>query len=73
MLAALPRFRMRLADKAYNYVFLDVWLKKNLLAEILGITLLNVERKIYLSGRKPPIFLDEELGRLLPTTFLKKL
>ena len=69
-LAMLHRFRLEFAEKSYNYVFLETWLKKRQLAAVLGITPRDVEHRIYLSGRKPPVFLNEELERLLPLTFL---
>lgn len=72
-LAVLHRFRLEFAQKGYNFVFLETWLKKRQLAAILGISTRDVDHKIYLSGRKPPVFLADELDRLVPETFLKRM
>jgi hypothetical protein len=72
-LAVLPRFRMEMAQKGFNYTFLETWLKKKLLAAVLGITVNDIDRKVFLSGRTPPQFLNEELARLLPLTCLREM
>ena len=69
----LPRYRMNMADMAYNYVFMDTWLKKKLLAEIKGVTMRDVELGIYLSEAKPREFLSDKLKKLVPITFLNKI
>lgn len=73
LLDALKPYRMTLADQAVNPLFVETFLKKRLLAEMMGITTQDVQRKIMLSGRKPVDFLNEEVGALIPETCLKQL
>lgn len=70
MLRELPRYRLRFANRSYNAIFLETWLKKQLLAAILGLSSADIERKVFLSGRTAPVFVNGELQRLLHTTFL---
>lgn len=70
MLRDLPRYRLRFANRSYNAIFLETWLKKQLLAAILGLSSADIERKVFLSGRTAPVFVNGELQRLLHTTFL---
>lgn len=69
----LPRCRLKFADKGFNYVFLDTWLKKKLLAQILGVELREVEKEIFLSGQRPLDFLNDRLHLLVSFTFLKRM
>lgn len=70
MLRELPRYRLRFANRTYNSIFLETWLKKQLLAAILGLSPADIERKIFLSGRTAPVFVNGELQRIRHTTFL---
>ena len=71
MLDALKPHRLRMADVAVNPLFVEVFLKKRLLAEVMGITITDIQRRIVMSGRRPMDFLNDELREVLPETFLQ--
>ncbi|MFW6303298.1 MAG: hypothetical protein ACOC2L_01640 [Candidatus Sumerlaeota bacterium] len=73
MLQTLPRFRMEFAEKGYNFLFLEIYLKKRVLAEIQGLTVRDIQRRIIEDGHRPKIYLDDRLHELVPQTFLKTL
>ncbi|MFW6303604.1 MAG: hypothetical protein ACOC2L_03195, partial [Candidatus Sumerlaeota bacterium] len=65
MLRALPRFRMEFAEKGYNFVFLETYLKKRILAEVQGLTVRDIQRRITEDGHRPKIYLDDRLHELV--------
>lgn len=70
-LELMAAYRRSLAELGFNPVFLQTFLRKRLLATLLGITTQDVDFKIRVSGRKPPLYIEEQLDRLIPHTFLK--
>lgn len=72
-LQALPRFRTQLAEVGFNFIFLETRLKELLLSAILHIPMPDVKAKVFLSGQKPPHYLEDEIQRLIPSTWLKTL
>ena len=70
MLYAMRPYRMRMANCAINPLFVETYLKKRLLADVMGIKMADVERRIQRTARKPIDYLNEELHILLPKTFL---
>ena len=67
-LEVLPFFQMRFAQKAFNTLFLQTWLQKQLIATLMGITYRDVEAKIRFSSRTAPRYLDLALTEFLPQT-----
>jgi hypothetical protein len=70
LLLLLPRFRSKFAKKGYNFVFLETWLREQILGALYGFSTVEVKRHVLESGQKPPQFLAGEVSRLLPRTCL---
>jgi len=70
LLVLLPRFRNKFAKKGYNFMFLETWLREQILGALYGFSTVEVKRHVLESGQKPPLFLAGEVSRLLPRTCL---
>ncbi len=70
LLVLLPRFRNKFAKKGYNFMFLETWLREQILGACYGFSTVEVKRHVLESGQKPPLFLANEVSRLLPRTCL---
>jgi hypothetical protein len=71
-LEILPVFSMRLAQLGYNPLFLRIWFQKRLLADMVGISVIDVERRARASGMRTSDYLNDQIGRLYPQTSLAK-
>jgi hypothetical protein len=69
-LEVLHGFRMQFADKGVNPLFVQTWLWKKMVAEMVGVSLPQLDERIRNSGRKAPDFLKEQVEVLLPQTCL---
>ena len=71
-LEILPVFSMRMAQAGYNPLFLRIWFQKRLLAELMGITVADVERRARTSGTRISVYLSDQIAHLYPQTCLGK-
>lgn len=68
----LPLFSNRLAQAGINPLFLRIWFQKRLLSILIGISVVDIERRARASGLKMPDYLTDQIGRLYPQTALAK-
>ncbi len=71
-LDTLRVFRLQFAERGINPLFLQTWLQKLILANIVGLSPRELDARILGSGRKGPDYLREKIDDLLPRTCLRQ-
>lgn len=62
----MPHFSMKMAQQGYNPQFLKIFFQKRLLANLMGISVADVERRARSSSLKMADYLSDQIHRLYP-------